>query len=244
MKLLCLFLVFLIIFSVSLTNINALSKDDKAKQLKEREAALKKIPKDDKIKSYKYNIIVLDLSNTCLKLLKANLKNGCLSYKDLAYFDNTNQKYSGKFFDDNGFYHRGKSLINNHEIVYKYSNNTIICADCPGKIAMQTRTIIVEPPGFVYTLNSDKLLNNTRYEYHDRYVDDCYNARISSDIRLLDDTIDYMKSGCKTTNFHEKVTIVKPYSKLNYDGPYYQYLKWLDAAKKLKNINCLKSTEC
>ena len=88
------------------------------------------------------------------------------------------------------------------------------------------------------------MIDNTRYIYHDRYVKDCHTARVSSNMTLIEDTINYLKSGCSTTNFNEKEIIVKPYSKKTYDGAYYKYKEWLKEAKKLATINCLKSTEC
>ena len=247
MRLVALIVIFILMMGVILPNVYALTREQKDKQMKERQDALdSKTNKTSVIKLSKYNMIAIELSRTCLRLVKSNSMNdGCYRYSALESLDTTNKKYSGPFFYDNGFFHRGKPLLNNHEIVYRDVNATVVCVDCPGKILNKIPNIIVEPRNFVYKLGSDvKILNNTRYEYHDRYVQDCFTARVSSDLDLIKDTIEYIKSGCKVTNFDEKVTIVKPYSKLSYDGPHYQYLKWLKEAKSLKNINCLKSDLC
>lgn len=239
------FLIFLVIVSITASPTYALTKNDKAKQLEERASALKSITKP-KVQNYVSNMIVIELSPACIATLKSNMPNKCLSYEDLASFDNTNQVYSGKFVTDNGFFHRSKPMISNHEIVYRWTNATIICVDCYGKPLTQAKSILVEPNTRSYTLDSDKrIVNNTRYDYHDRYVQDCFKARVSSSMALIQDTITYLESGCKQTGFHEKETVVKPYSKLDYTGSFYQYLKWLDAAKKAsKSTNCIKSTEC
>jgi hypothetical protein len=239
------FFVILIILSATVPNSNALTMSDKAKQLQEREAALKTISKA-KVSNYVSKMIVIELSPACIATLKSNMPNKCLSYEDLASFDNTNQVYSGKFVTDNGFFHRAKPPIPNHEVVYRWTNETIICVDCYGKPLIQSKSILIEPNTRNYALESDKkITNNTRYDYHDRYVQDCFKARITSSLALVQDTITLLESDCKTTGFHEKETIIKPYSKLSYDGTWYSYLKWLEAAKKAtKETNCIKSTSC
>lgn len=248
MKVLCLTLALLLIFSVSLTNVNALTKDEAAKQLAQRNEALNKIKNLPAVvnRTNPVNLLVLDLSNSCIKLIKYNMTQSCLTYNDLAILDETDQRYSGKFvYDNTGFLHREKPLINNHEIQYKNKLGIFVCVDCPGKVATKARSIIIEPAGFVYILKSEKaMIDNTRNVYHDRYVKDCQTARVSSNMTLIVDTINYMKSNCTVTEFNEKETIVKPYSKKTYDGAAYQYQKWLENAKKFKTINCLKSPEC
>ena len=247
MRLVALIVIFILMMGVILPNVYALTRAEKERQLQQRQDALdSKTNKTSVIKLSKYNMIAIELSRTCLRLVKSNSMNdGCYRYSALEPLDTTDKKYSGSFFYDNGFYHRGKPLLNNHEIVYRDVNATVVCVDCPGKILNKIPNIIVEPRNFVYKLGSDvKILNNTRYEYHDRYVENCFTARVSSDMDLIVDTINYLKSGCKQTSFKEQKTIVKPYSKLSYDGPAYQYAKWLLEAKKLKGINCLKSNLC
>lgn len=247
MKAVSIFLAVLLVFSVSLTNAYALTKEESAAQLAERNEALKNINNVPKFtgKGSSINIIVIELSNSCLKMVKNNMTKSCLTYKDLSAFDTTDTKYSGKFIDDKGFFHRGKPLLKNHEIVYKKSPDIIVCVDCPGKVSLYARSIVVEPNGFTYKLGSDKkMIDNTRFVYHDRYVKDCSEARVSSDMDLVKDTIEYLKSGCTVTQFNEKETIVKPYSKVSYDGLWYQHQKFLEDAKKLKGINCLKSDLC
>ncbi len=228
-----------------LLDAQALTKDQKAAQLVQREQALKSISSQAKSNVTKFvNIISVELSKTCLKFAKMNLSSNCLDYSDLVKFDTTNQRYSGKFVDEKGFFHREKPKIKNHEIVYRDSVTPVICVDCPG-LSSYFRTIVIEPDGFVYKLDSDKTIyKNTRYEYHDRYVKDCTVARVSSNMTIVADTINYLVSGCTETAINEKVVIVKPYSKLSYDGLWYKHLKYLEEAKKLKGINCLKSDLC
>ena len=194
------------------------------------------------------NFITVELVGSCLTLAKANLTStSCPTYRDLQVFDTTNQKISGKFFDDNGFYHRGKPMYKNYQLSYQKADYPwVVCVDCSKQIMMQSKQIIVKGANYHYTLNTDsKIINNTRNEYSQRFVDGCMTATIAYSDFLLNDTINYLKSGCTETNFKEKTTIIKPYIKHDIStSKAYKDQKWLEAAKKLAKTNCLKSTEC
>lgn len=214
----------------------SLSKDDAANQYAERERVLNEIKGQPAIKPSSLNVITLEMSKTC-KMIQTK---SCPVFADLIPYDTTDQKYVGKLTDEK----RLKSIFKYPSSIYKNSDKTVICLDCPNDIYKSSRHIILDKP-FIYKNNEDDMLNNTRYEYHNRHVDDCFTARIAWNVPgLLEDTIQYLKSGCTETNFTEKQTISKPYSKLSYDGYAYKLMKWYKEAAKLKAVNCLKSAEC
>lgn len=223
---------------------HALTKDQAASQYAEREQALQQARLNKNLQStlYSSNILVIDLDATCLKFAKLKLKSGCPSYEVLAKLDTTN-KYAGKFVDQ-PYYHRDKVV---NKFWYKLDKDEfIICVDCPKLAAQQARfDITITGQKMIYKLDIDKkMVNNTRYEYQNRYVDNCSSVLMSYSSELLQDTINYLKSGCKETKFPDQVKIVKPYSKLTYDGNWYKHMKYLEEAKKLKTTNCLKSKDC
>lgn len=206
-----------------------------------------KLYADQPIRGNHGNFITIELSKTCLVMAKANLTSNCPTYKDLEVFDTTNQKISGKFFQDGDFYHRGKPMYKNYQLSYpKAVYPWVICVDCSQQIIIQSKNIIVEAGSFVYKKGSDShIVNNTRYEYSQRYVDSCTIAHIAYSDFLLNDTINYLESGCTKTDFKEKTVVVTPYVKHDIKtSQAYKNQKWLEEAKKLKGINCLKSDLC
>lgn len=189
--------------------------------------------------------ITIELSNTCLRLIKNNMTARCPTYTELIKFDNTNQKISGSFINDT-WYHREKPYIINHDLMYTDSSKTIICVDCSKAVMMKAKNIIIEASSFIYKLGSDShITNNTRHQYSMRYVDGCSEARLAWSDWLLNDTINYLKSGCTKTQFKEKETIYKTYTKFDITtSQAYKNQKWIEEAKKLSKTNCIKSTEC
>ena len=181
------------------------------------------------------NFIAIELNDSCLHLSKQNLSSRCPPSKDLEKFDTTDQKTSGKFdYDKNGFYHRGKASYTNYELSYPSTQYPlVVCVDCSTTILGHAKKIFVGATDFVYTKKSErKISNNTRYEYYSRYVDACNEARVSWNPSLIEDTIHYLDSGCRSTSFDEKSKVQTPLSKLTYNGQHYQYIKWLEDAKK------------
>jgi len=226
---------------------NALTKEEAAKQYAERaQARIKQNGTDVQHIDIKLNVISLDISRTC-KMLKS-VK--CPTINDLIPYDTTNQKYIGMFVDG----HREKSPLKHPSVYYLTTKDTIVCVACPFDIYIHSKQITVDMP-FIYKDNADrKMVNNTRYEYHNRYVDNCAYARVAwmpelkvndTTINLLDDTIQYLKSGCTKTDYNEKVTIKTKFTKHDIStSQAYKTQKWFEEAKKLKGVNCLKSDLC
>ena len=232
---------------IQMSYADALTKEEAASQYAERaQAKIKQNNIGVQHPDTKLNVISVDISRTC-KMLKS-VK--CPTINDLIPYDTTNQKYIGKFIDNK----RIKSPLKYPSIFYLASKDTIICVACPYDIYIHSKQITVDMP-FVYKNNADRtMINNTRYEYHNRYVDNCAYARVAwipelnvngTTINLLDDTIQYLKSGCTQTGYNEKVTIQTKFTKHDIStSQSYKTQKWFEEAKKLKTENCLKSDKC
>jgi len=218
----------------------ALTKEEAASQYAQREQAKLKNQTDVRINPY-LKVIAVQLTKMCL------LQTGkCPSYADLVKYDTTDQKAIGKFVDT-PFPHRAKSPLKLPSNALKGLTDYTICVDCPDDVLFKSKVITISNNKLSYTKDSDKkIVNNTRYEYIGRAIDEgCSSATIYYDDVLLVDTIDYLKSDCKETSFNEKITI-KP-ALIKHDiktTKMWKYKMMIDEAKKLKGINCLKSDLC
>ena len=229
------------------SSANALTKEEAASQYAERtQARIKQNGTDVQHIDTKLNVISLDISRTC-KMIKSTK---CPTIENLIPYDTTNQKYIGKFVDN----HRTKSPLKYPSVFYLTTKDVIICVACPYDIYIHSKQITVDMP-FIYKKSADRTItNNTRYEYHNRYVDNCAYARVAwmpelnvngTTINLLDDTIQYLKSSCTQTGYNEKVTIQTKFTKHDLStSQSYKTQKWFEEAKKLKTENCLKSDKC
>lgn len=193
------------------------------------------------------NFIVIELSRTCQALLKANLSTTCPSYKDLEKYDTTNKKISGKIEYINGEWKRGKPSYNNYQLSYQPSKYPlVVCVDCSGDILQRSPKIIIEQGEFVYKKNTDNTMKNfTRYEYKNRYVDkDCQTAMIPYIDFLLNDTINYLHSGCKTTKYNATNTIHQKPIPIGDLNSYQSYKNQKSMAEKIKQAKLLAEEYC
>jgi hypothetical protein len=188
--------------------------------------------------------ISIELGRTCLHYVQNNITYTCPTYKDLKSFDNSNEKVSGKFITEKGFYHRDTPQIKNHQLMYK-ANQTIVCVDCSFNVLNSGQRIIIEPPHLKYIKRGDIFSNFTMTMYEGRYVDNCQTATIGWGDIPIEDTINYLKSGCTKTDFNEKKTIYL--GKTVHDITTTQAFKnkqYMDVAKKqaqkLAEEYCLK----
>jgi len=239
-------LVFKIDFEQIAKNAQGLTKEEAASQYAQREKAkIVQSSTDVELFGPTLNVVSVDISRTC-KMLNSSK---CPKLNDLIPFDTTNQKQIGKFIDGK----RANSQIKNPSIYFRNNNTFTICVDCPFDIYKYSKHITVDLP-FIYKDNKDRKVNNTRYEYHNRYETNCVDVRVAwlphllvnkTTINLLNDTINYIKSGCIETEYNEKVTIIMPTTKHDIKtSQAWKYAEWLKQAKKLSGTNCLKSTEC
>lgn len=156
----------------------------------------------------------------------------CLPLSDLIPLDTTDQRISGKLYND----HRTKPYFKNHWEFYKFDKQQyVVCVGCDLGFQSRSKVITIESsPSFKYVLEKDsKIINNTFYEYNGRYIQDCQKATVSSDLSLIKDTIYIMGNDCKVpSKYSEKNTIAKPYTKLKICGNECQHQKFMKAAKE------------
>ncbi len=182
-------------------------------------------------------LIGIELSNTCITMIKNNFTTTCPSYEDLLGLDSSIQEYSGKFITTDGFFHRDKTQYKNSWKLYESDPMIRIIVDPPVGMSERIKTIILKPNFGTYILtgsiqqeslfeyidktissgvNTTKVisvLNQTqqygRILYHDRYVDNCKDATINADVWkiLLPYTIHHLRTDCKFTSFNNKEII-------------------------------------
>ena len=230
---------------------DALTKEQAAQQLLDRQNALVKMHVGSLNVTKHFvgqidNVVSIQLSNTCIAIVKSNDTKTCPTYEVLAPVDTTNQKKIGKFIETKGYFHREKPRLVNPSIYFQNNVTFTVCVDCPNDILRSSLQIIITHEPFKWIKRSDNTItNNTRFEYVNRSMEGCQKATIYYSESLLNDTINYLKSNCKDTQFNEKIVITKPYTKHDIStSKAYQYQKWLAEAKKLSAHNCLKSTVC
>lgn len=183
-----------------------------------------------------YEDIGISLDRTCLALLKAQMKTDCPTYEDilLLFPDTSNKRISGDFVYKDGFLQRENPPYRNHYAAYEYEK-PIVWVDPPSDVIAKAKHIIITTKLPYYKVSeSNKKINNTLTFGQDRYVDSCKTAIITAEkwLVLLGDTIQYLQSGCKTTNFDSIVKIwQKPMEHDPKSSTWYKYQQWLKNAK-------------
>lgn len=187
-------------------------------------------PTQESNKGYALGIV---LSNTCIKLIQSG-STAWPSYKDMAdLWDNSNEKYSGKFVYTNGFYHRVYSTYKNSMGFYQHSSDFIVLVDPPKTAKIPLIVIecnelkefhlkgsfkileIKDSP-----LIDDKATKTIRTFSHTRFVDDeCLNATVTGKDwkNVINDTIIFMKHNCdagytKLNTIEDKISILKTHN--------------------------------
>jgi len=238
MKYVGLFLCVILLSGVLVSNAYALTKEQSAAQKAERERILLQMrePKTTDVELTKpyLNVITLETSKICNVINSTS----CPKFTKLVPYDTTNQKYVGKLTNET----RLKPFLNNPSVIYKDVKDTVICLNCPWDIYKNAKHVIIDRP-FIYKDDSIKIVNNTRYEYHNWYDENCSFVRTTLD--HLDQAITYLKSNCTQKNYNEKVTIKPDLTKHDIStSKSWKYQQWLKEAKKLAGTNCIKSKEC
>ena len=187
--------------------------------------------------------IGIALDRTCIALIKAQMKTGCPDYEDimLLFPDTSNKRLSGDFIFKDGMLQRDQPAYQKHLNAYTYEA-PMLWVDPPNDVRDRIKMIVIAPSLPLYKVTgSHQKQNNTLVFGTDRYVDSrCYNSMISAEkwLFLLGDTIQYLQSGCKTTNFDSIIKIwQKPIDHDPKSSSWYKYKQWLENAKlKSKNI--------
>ena len=145
--------------------------------------------------------VVLD--NTCLTMIKYNLKTNCPTYADILtlFPDTSNQMYSGYFGNYNGIFQRMPNQVENSHEFYRFLNQSIMFIDPPSHSRDKIQIIEIKANFKEYLLPFDKTFNNTDRTLtmgQFRYINNCNYAYIDSKnwIELLGDTINHLNHNC------------------------------------------------
>lgn len=155
-------------------------------------------------------LLGIQLSKSC------EMIQDCLSYNDLLFLDSSDQRISGKLITENGITKRGPSPYLNSWRAYDNDNSTRIVIDPPKGMADKIKMINIHYNFGVYFKAGDYTINNqTRTWSEGRYIDNCTTAYVNSDLKLLQDTITYMQSGCTITEYQEDKSEITPLSNID-----------------------------
>lgn len=213
----------------------------------------------------KYPVIFVLYSQVCERLISINDYSSCPPLTKLIPLDTSNQRISGYFIQkDDGTYVRQNPQIKNHFTFYYNNTDKIVCVECNPDLARPdtVQIIYLEPHAFNYinknyysenqtntSKNSTVFVNYNAAEqivHYDRYVDGtCNTANLVYSEFLLQDTINYMKSGCTMTEYNKTSLITPPYHEKDFKNSiWYNYKKYLDQSKQLISNKCLIPENC
>lgn len=191
------------------------------------------------------NVIGIELSQTCITLIKNNLDSSCPTYEELSQIDGSNYQVSGKFVidDDSGFFHRETPTIKNSHQWYKQGSDLVLIVDPPSGYNLSTITIMPHLDTYIMKGSHAISENNLRTLFHDRYIDNCNSAKINAGDwkSLLPDTLYHMSMGCtdSSTTYDEFEEIFDPPTEFDItQSPNYQYHQWVESSKELCKIKC------
>ena len=183
-----------------------------------------------------YEDIGISLDRTCLTLIKENMRTDCPTYGEILMLfpDTSNKIFSGDFIIKDGLLQREFPPIKNH-LNYYSDKPPVLWVDPPADTMNKIKSVTIYKSLPLYEVTGSKQkANNTLIFGKDRYVNpNCSQAKISADKWpvLLGDTIQYLQSGCKKTNF-ESITKIyqKPTEHDITTSKWYQYKQWLKNA--------------
>lgn len=167
------------------------------------------------------SMLYIVYSQTCENMIKGNVS-GCMPLEDIIPFDTSNQHVSGKFVKHNGVTIREKPQLKNNWLYYTYKTGKTICVECVADITtmQQSQQIILEPTDFNFVDKNANSTNGTWTSYNSRYMQGCDVATIANIPRLLNDTIQYMLNGCKSTSFVSSSNHVIKDTPFSFNNPY------------------------
>ena len=216
-----------------------------------------------------YNITVIEYSEICQKEIANNMTTDCPSVKTLMPWDSSNQGISGLFLEDKSGISKRSTPVNQLSYQFYYGSKApVVCVLCNVPLALTDifQEIIIQPKGhqFVelapiqdatvtYTQPNGLQLQvndpNTNLvtpllHNGDRYVSpDCRTVDLVYSKALLNDTIQYLQSGCKKTSYNDVTNMTKvSTTPSDYkDSIYYKEYYWLHSLN-VSNQNCLIKT--
>lgn len=188
------------------------------------------INKANLIKINTIHKIGIQLSQSCITLEKHQIKSNCLTYDKLKEFDNSNSLLGGQWVNDTWF-HRLNAHVKN---AYQYydSNKYLVMVDPDASFTTGAKMIIVQSGSFVFTDPNQVVgKNHTATATNNRYVSNCAEAQVSSDLNLVNDTISYLENGCKTSSFNAIKIVKTPYFAFDMHSIMIKALSWIHQFK-------------
>lgn len=166
----------------------------------------------------RYQLIGIQLSPTCLTLIKNHMPNSCPTYDKLKPLDNTNPLWEGVWVNDT-YFHRELPRVNSHWLMNP--NKIIVMVDPDPNFTILAKMIIIQPDNFTYINPGEGIgMNHTRNEYNNRFVAACSQATVAPILSLIEDTLHYIENDCKITAYNEKTTIKTGNLPFDYSNPY------------------------
>lgn len=166
----------------------------------------------------KSSLIGIQLSPTCLALIKNHMKTNCPTYDKLQSLDNTNPIWAGQWYNDT-YYHRHLPRVSNHYMMNP--NPFVVMVDPDPNFTTIAKMIIIQPDNFTYINPNESIgMNHTRNEYNNRFVSNCTDATVAPIFSLINDTIYYIESNCTSKHYNEKITVKTGDKAFDYKNPY------------------------
>lgn len=163
------------------------------------------------------NLIGIQLSEACLRMVEHGDSSHCLTYKQLKVFDTTNPLFAGMWVDT-PYTHRLPPKVKD---MYRFNDTTVVMVDPDVSFSVKARMIIVGGANYTYTPENDYSpnggLNTTAFI--NQSVINCGDARISSDMSIVNATLKYLESGCTVNPYNNKVVTYHPDIPFSYDNP-------------------------
>lgn len=199
----------------------------------DRELKTQNIKKFDVTKITK--LVGIQLSNSCINLIKNNLPNDCPTYETLQQLD-TSLETSGKFGFKDGYYQRLAPQYINSWRLYDHDTTPRLIVDPPPGMAERMRMITINPNFSVYFTEEDQKLDNGIRTWHEgRYIDNCKQAFISSTdwLKVLPDTVAMLHNNCTHTSLEEIKQENMPFTDLPLgETRYWKDKVWLEESKE------------
>lgn len=210
------------------------------------------------IQTTKYKLIVPLYSEACQKMINIHDYSSCPPLSELVKFDTSNQNISGKFLlQKDGTIIRTPPQIRNHYVFY--TDKIKVCVGCQIDLGNPdiVQLMFIEPRGFSYTIhdftttveqnsniNSTVNVNSIAASmliHYDVFVDtSCLTANLDYTPFLMNDTINYMESGCKIAHYNKTTTTLSPHHVIDYGNiPQYKYMGYVKASLKANTGNCI-----
>lgn len=189
-------------------------------------------------------LVGIQLSNSCINLIKNNLPNDCPTYEVLQQLDTSRIEVSGEFGFKNNYYQRLTPQYINSWRLYDHDPTPRLIVDPPPGMADKIRMITINPNFSVYFTASDQKLNEGIRTWHEgRYIDNCKQAFIGSNDwkRILPDTIATLHNNCAHTSLEELKQESMPFTDLPLgETRYWKDKVWLEETKERCKVKCFE----